>query len=91
MRALALTISVILVTLISTQVSAQEASSNVSCRIITGYGTAVGYGANKSIARENARELCGTKIIDGYFASRGSIDDSQVDDLALACVNLECQ
>lgn len=98
MRALTWILGVIIVTLIATQVSAMEmaasrapASERHSCKIVTGYGTAVGYGQSDLAAKAAARELCGTKIIDDYMARRGQIEDSVVDDLALACVNLECQ
>jgi hypothetical protein len=99
MRALTWILGVIIVTLIATQVSATEMAASRapasgvrhSCKIVTGYGTAIGYGQSDLAAKEAARELCGTKIIDDYMARRGHIEDSVVDDLALACVNLECQ
>lgn len=93
MRALIL----IAMTLASATVSAAAPTRDVaargsfSCRIVTGYGTAIGKGSSKLQAKENAREICGSKMIDDYFARRGNIDPDVVDDLALACVNLECQ
>lgn len=61
-----------------------------TCRIVTGYGTAIGRGSSKLAAKENAREICGTQLIDDYFARRGKIDPDVKDDLVLACVNKEC-
>lgn len=99
MRALTITLGILLATLATTKVSALSLISrspaaekqSYSCRIISGYGTAIGHGATKSIARENAREICGEKLIDGYLAQRGSIPDEVIGDLTTACVNLECQ
>lgn len=99
MRGFTLFLSVLLLTLIATEVSAKEHSPDRepaksalhTCRIVTGYGTAIGKGSTKLAAKEAAREMCGTKLIDDYFARRGRIEDDVVDDLALACVNLECQ
>jgi hypothetical protein len=65
--------------------------SSYTCRIVTGYGTAIGRGSTALQAKENAREICGSKIIDQYYAQRGQIGADVEDDLALACVNLECQ
>lgn len=65
--------------------------SSYTCRIVTGYGTAIGRGTTALQAKENAREICGSKIIDQYYAQRGQINADVEDDLALACVNLECQ
>lgn len=62
-----------------------------TCRIVTGYGTAIGKGSTHLAAKEKAREVCGTAMIDDYLARRGNISADVVDDLALACVNLECQ
>lgn len=93
MRTLTLIIGAILVTLMATKVSAQEPTGKhqVSCKIVTGYGTAIAYGKTKLEAKENARLKCGTSMIDQYFASRREIPEDVKDDLALACVNLECQ
>lgn len=94
MRALTLIFSALLLTLIATEVSAKEAREPAraySCKIVTGYGTAIGRGSSQLAAKENAREICGSKLIDQYFAQRGKISDDAADDLALACVNLECQ
>lgn len=87
MRALTLILSALIVTLISTQVSAKEAN----CKIVTGYGTVIGRGPTLTKARENARLACGSAMIDQYTAQRGNIPDDVKDDLVLACVNLECQ
>lgn len=93
MRTLSLLIGALILTLIATQVSAspREPSKLVTCRIQTGYGTAIGQGPTLSKAREVARETCGSKIIDQYYAQRGQIPADVEDDLVLACVNLECQ
>jgi hypothetical protein len=87
MRTLTLLLGALILTLITTQVSAET----FSCKIVTGYGTAIATGHTKLEAKAKARELCGSKMIDQYAAQRGSIPDSAVDDLALACVNLDCQ
>ncbi len=97
MRALTLSIAVLLVTLAGTKVSAAPhrapaaEGKNYSCRIITGYGTAIGKGPSKLKAKENAREICGDKMIDQYLAQRGHIPEDAIGDLTTACVNLECQ
>ena len=94
MRTLSLLISALLVTLISTQVSAHEArepNGIQTCKIVTGYGTAIGHGKSLSAAREAARLNCGTHMIDQYTAQRRDIPEDVKDDLVLACVNLECQ
>jgi hypothetical protein len=114
MRILTLILCAVLVTLITTRVSAAttkadnssktrakmelEAETQVkpvkggmeTCKIVTGYGTAIGKGKTRNEARENARLQCGTSLIDQYFSQRREISDSAKDDLALACVNLEC-
>lgn len=94
MRYIAFFIATILVTLIATEVSAaenREPAQSYTCRIVTGYGTSIGRGSSQLKAKEVAREVCGSKIIDQYVAQRGHIDPSVVDDLVLSCVNLECQ
>lgn len=93
MRTVTLIISAILITLIATRVSAKEVTggSRESCKIVTGYGTAIGFGKTKLEAKENARLKCGTSMIDQYYASRRNVAADVADDLALACVNLECQ
>ncbi|MGZ3722169.1 MAG: hypothetical protein ACXVA9_04510 [Bdellovibrionales bacterium] len=95
MRTFTMILSAILITLISVKVSAKETaqtkSSMETCKIVTGYGTAIGKGKTHSQAREEARLICGTKLIDQYFAQRREIAEDAKDDLALACVNLECQ
>jgi hypothetical protein len=68
----------------------QAHAAKQSCTISTGYGTAIGKGETKKDALANAREICGEKIIDQYFAQRRSIAADVTDDLALACVNKEC-
>ena len=62
-----------------------------SCKVSSGYVTAIGKGSSQLAAKEAARELCGSKMIDLHIERRGKIADDLVDDLALACVNLECQ
>lgn len=99
MRVLTLVLSVILVTLASTKVTAMPTphrgpaseGKSFSCRIATGYGTAIGRGQSKIQAKEVAREICGEKIIDGYIAQRGSIPDEVIGDLTTVCVNKECE
>ena len=84
-------LSILLGTLVATLVITEVAAAAVSCRIETGYGTAIGKGETKSEALESARLDCGTKMIDDYIARRGQIPPEVIDDLALACVNLNCQ
>src|SRR6185437_10447100 len=100
MRALTLFLGVLLMTLATSKVSASPMRSpaseggpttQFSCRIITGYGTAIGRGETKLKAKEVAREVCGEKMIDGYIAQRGSIPDEVIGDLTTACINEECQ
>lgn len=100
MRALALSLSVLLITLATTEVSAlacrgpassEPAKKVYSCRIITGYATGFGQSTSKAQAKEMAMEDCGTKVIDGYIAQRGSIPDDVVADLTTMCINQECQ
>lgn len=98
MRALTLILSVVIMALVTTKVTAapmrspaSEGPAKFSCRIVTGYGTAIGRGETKLKAKETAREICGEKMIDGYIAQRGSIPDEVVGDLSTACVNEECQ
>lgn len=62
-----------------------------TCKIVTGYGTAIGRGSSQLAAKEAARELCGSKLIDQYFAQRGKISEDAAADLIEACVNLDCQ
>jgi hypothetical protein len=95
MRTFTMIISAILITLISVKVSAKEVATAKggmeTCKIVTGYGTAIGRGKTHAQAQEEARLICGSKLIDQYFAQRREIADDTKDDLALACVNLECQ
>jgi hypothetical protein len=62
-----------------------------TCKISNGYVTALGQGATKLEAKENARLLCGEKLIDQQFAQRRGIAADMTDELALACINLECE
>lgn len=92
MRILTVFIGALLVILMTAQVSALErtpSANSFTCRIVTGYGTAIGQGHTKLEAESNARLLCGTKLIDDYFARRATIDPDA--DLELACINLPCQ
>ena len=100
MRALSLLIGTIILALATTEVSASvsrtlasepTSGGKYSCRIITGYGTAIGFGSSKAAAREKAWEICGDKMIDGYIAQRGSIPEEVVGDLTTACINKDCQ
>ncbi len=97
MRTFTIVLGALLVTLMSTQVSAMEnrhpesVNKMQTCKIVTGYGTAIGRGKTLSAAREEARLSCGTHMIDQYVAQRREIPDDVKDDLALACVNLDCQ
>ena len=95
MRIMTLILSAVLVTLISSEVSAATQKPAVHgkevCKIVTGYGTAIGTGSTHHEALENARLSCGSAMIDQYFAQRREIPDDVKEDLALACVNLDCQ
>ena len=96
MRALALimgftAVSMVLGPRVSTErspASDREPSGQYTCRLVTGYGTAIGRGSSKLKAKEAAMEICGSKLIDDYYARRGKIDPDA--DLELACINLEC-
>jgi hypothetical protein len=92
MRTITMIISAILMTLISIRVSASTPAPKMQeCKIVTGYGTAIAKGKNHNEALEKARLICGTKLIDQYFAQRQHISEETKEDLALACVNLDCQ
>ena len=94
MRILSMIVGALIVTLMATQVSAKESrepNALKTCKIVTGYGTAIAKGRTINEAREAARLKCGTSMIDQYFAQRQSISEDAKDDLALACVNLDCQ
>lgn len=94
MRALAITISALILILINTQVSAEEGRSPKSvksCRLVTPMGTTTtGYGNSLKEALEDARLRCGDQLIDAYFARNGDISDDQIGDATTACVNLNC-
>ena len=99
MRYLAILLGSLIVTLAATQVSAapmcqsakRSPASDYKCVIRTGYGTAEGHGSTKLKAKEEARLQCGMGLINGYTATRQNIPADKVDDLALACINLECE
>lgn len=97
MRVLTMVLSVILVTLATSKVTAMplrgpaSEGKKFSCRIVTGYGTAIGRGESKLQAKEVAREICGEKMIDSYIAQRGSIPDEVIGDLTTVCINKECE
>ena len=92
MRAFTFIIGILLTTLIATEVAALgHPSSGYTCTIANGYGTAIGRGKSQLAAKENAREICGSKMIDDYIARRGEISPEVEEDLVLACINLECQ
>lgn len=99
MRGLALILSLIMLSLMAGErVSVNGArlpasdrspnSNSYTCRLVTGYGTAIGRGSTQLKAKENAMEICGSKLIDDYYARRGKIDPDA--DLELACINLDC-
>lgn len=85
------TLTLLILTLVTSQALAAGHPARETCRIVTGYGTAIGQGETKAEALEDARLTCGTKLIDQYFAQRRDIPDEAVDDLSTACVNLRCQ
>lgn len=99
MRVLMLILGSLIVTLAASQVSAapmcqansRSPASEYKCVIRTGYGMAEGRGPSQLKAKEEARIACGMGLIKGYSAQRGPIPADKVDDLALACVNLECE
>ena len=96
MRGLALILGLMMMTFVCgervstvrTPASEREPSSSYTCRLVTGYGTAIGKGSSKLKAKEAAMEMCGSKLIDDYYARRGNIDPEA--ELELACINLEC-
>jgi len=71
----------------STQAGAAEKHT---CKIETGYGTAIGFGESQRKATENAREICGEKMMDAYIAQRGRIPADAEDDIIDLCVNKDC-
>lgn len=77
------------VSTLRTPASEREPSGGgYTCRLVTGYGTAIGKGSTKLKAKEAAMEICGSKLIDDYYARRGKVDPDA--ELELACINLEC-
>ncbi len=96
MRGLALILGILTVSMICGErvattrgpASEREPNSSYTCRLLTGYGTAVGHGSSKLKAKEAAREACGNMLIDDYYARRGHVDPDA--ELELACINLEC-
>lgn len=98
MRILTLILGSLLVTLISTKVTAapmcapkRGLASEHTCVIRTGYGQAIGRGPSEIAAKEEARVNCGSGLIDQYSGQRADIPESAIDYLTLACVNLECE
>ena len=83
----ALFLALIIMVMVSIHASAGE---NHTCRITSGYGTAIGVGETKLKAKENARLACGDKLIDDYIARRGRISAEAEDDIIDLCVNAEC-
>lgn len=71
--------------------TAETPRQDHTCIIRTGYGTAIGHGNSKLAAKENARIICGEKLMDRHFAQRRDVSSDVTDDVVLACVNLECQ
>jgi hypothetical protein len=57
--------------------------------------TAEGHGSTPSTAldnaRNNARIECGSKIIDRYLDTHRDVDSAMSSELAVACVNLDCE
>lgn len=97
MRGIALFVAVLTLSMVlgertvSTRGPASErepTSSSFTCKLVTGYGTAIGRGSSKTKAKEAAMEACGTAMINDYYARRGKIDPEA--ELELACINLEC-
>jgi hypothetical protein len=84
-------LTLLILSLATSQALAAAHPVHETCKIVTGYGTAIGQGATKAEALENARLTCGTKLIDQYFAQRRDIPEEAVADLSTACVNLSCQ
>jgi hypothetical protein len=80
-----LVVIVILFFLLSLSAEAEE------CKIVNGYGTSIGQGKDHREALKNARIACGTMIIDLYIKERGSIPEEMVGELAVVCVNYECE
>lgn len=95
MRAISLIIGALLVILITTEVSAKTAPSekdtDVSCRLVTGYGESIGHGPNRKAALKNAREKCGESMIDLRFARNTPVDTDEEALLSVQCINLDCQ
>ncbi len=94
MRHLILAAAALTASLISMQAPAAprpQGSESFECRIITPLGTAMGNGTDMNQAREAARLNCGTTLIEHYFSQRSTASEEIKDDLALACVNLDCQ
>lgn len=68
----------------------QAEAKEYTCKITTGYGTSVAKGQTPLEAKTAARILCGERLIDMYFRKHDKMDDTRVDDLVLACANIEC-
>jgi hypothetical protein len=93
MRIFTLIMSAVLLTLLSTRVTAADKPRTKrleTCHIVTEFGTAIGQGKTHDEAAEQAHSSCGTQILDKYFAQRREVPDDVKEDLALACANLEC-
>lgn len=96
MRALTIFLGSLILTLIVTRVAAKEvrrpaAARTYSCKVVKGHVTALGHGPSPQAAKDDARTACGAKLINQRFAQGGEINHDAEDELALACVNLECQ
>jgi len=91
MRSLKLTLASVILALTTVDSMAATNSKIHTCRIVTGWGTAIGTGSTPLKAKEKAREVCGEKMIDQYYAQRRQIAAEAEDDLILACVNQECE
>jgi hypothetical protein len=77
--------------LVALVLAGQADAKESICTIVTGYGTSVGTAPTPLEAKAQAREICSEKLIDMYLKRNRTIDDDRIDDLILACINLECE
>lgn len=57
------------------------------CRI----GSSMGTGSTPTQAKAEARVLCGEKAINSYLRRHKTITESEITELVLECINLECE
>lgn len=69
----------------------QAEAKEYSCKVVTSYGTAIGKGLTPKAALEAARFNCGSMLIDLHLRKYETINDDRIDDLVLACIDLECE